>query len=113
MALMTGIFTFPPPLLAAYREAVTDEHLGLALEDALETVRSAGPYVVAGEAYKRVPAGYDPHHPRAALLRHAGLYAFAPRIQVSEMLTSDLVERCYAHFQNTAPIYQWLMTIGH
>src|SRR5215469_3741506 len=76
MALMTGIFTFPPPLLAAYREAVTDEHLGLALEDARDAVRSAGPYVVAGEAYKRVPAGYDPHHPRAALLRHAGLYAF-------------------------------------
>ena len=94
-----------------YREAVVDEHLGTALEDALETVRRAGPYAIAGEAYKRVPAGYDPRHPRAALLRHAGLYAFAPRLQVSEMLTPALVERCYEHFMNMAPIYHWLMSI--
>jgi uncharacterized protein (TIGR02453 family) len=111
MALMTGIFTFPPALLAAYREAVVDEHLGTALEDALEAVHRAGPYVIAGEAYKRVPTGYDSHHPRAALLRYAGLYAFAPRIQASEMLTPDLVEQCCTHFQNMAPIYRWLLNI--
>ena len=44
--------------------------------------------------------------------RYGGLYAFAPPIQVSEMLTPALEERCYAHFQNMAPIYQWLMHLG-
>jgi hypothetical protein len=68
MGLMTGMFRFPPTLLAVYREAVLDDHLGAALEDALETVRRTGQYAIAGEGYKRVPAGHDPHHQRAALL---------------------------------------------
>ena len=60
MGLMTGIFRFPPPLLAAYREAVIDDHLGTALEDALETVRRTGQYAIAGEVYKRVPLDMTP-----------------------------------------------------
>jgi hypothetical protein len=44
MALMTGIFKFPPAMLAAYWEAVRDEREGAALEDILETVRRAGHY---------------------------------------------------------------------
>ena len=109
MALMTGIFTFPPALLTAYREAVRDESEGAELEDILETVRRAGPYDIAGERYRRVPPGYDPHHRRADLLRYDGLYAFPPRLAVSDLLTSALVETCYTHFQQMAPLYHWLM----
>jgi uncharacterized protein (DUF2461 family) len=48
MALMTGIFTFPPAMLAASWEAVRDEREGAALEDILETVRRAGHYAHCG-----------------------------------------------------------------
>jgi hypothetical protein len=109
MALMTGIFKFPPAMLVAYRDAVIDDHSGTDLEDILETVRRAGTYEIAGEQYKRVPSGYDPNHRRADLLRYDGMYAFSPRIQVSDLLTPALVDRCYAHFQQMAPIYHWLM----
>lgn len=109
MGLMTGVFKFPPAMLAAYRDAVTDDRLGAELEDILETVRRAGTYEIAGEQYKRVPSGYDSSHRRANLLRYNGLYAFSPRFQVSDMLTLALVDTCYAHFQRMAPIYHWLM----
>ena len=109
MALMTGIFKFPPAMLTAYREAVHDDHEGAALEDILETVRCAGMYEIAGEHYRRVPSGYDPNHRRADLLRYDGLYAFAPRLAVSDMLTPALVDICSIHFQQMAPIYHWLM----
>jgi len=72
-------------------------------------VHRAGKYEIAGEHYKRVPSGYDPNHSRADLLRYDGLYAFSPRIQVSDMLTPALVDICYAHFQSMAPVHHWLM----
>ncbi len=112
MALMTGIFKFPPAMLAAYREAVSDEREGAALEEVLETVRRAGPYDIAGERYQRVPSGYDPSHRRADLLRYDGLSAFAPRLAVSDLLTSALVDLCSTHFQQMAPIYHWLMKMA-
>ena len=106
---MTGIFKFPPAMLTAYREAVHDDREGAVLEDILETVRRAGHYEIAGEHYRRVPSEYDPNHRRADLLRYDGLYAFAPRLAVSDMLTPALVDLCYTHFQQMAPIYPWLM----
>ncbi len=106
---MTGIFKFPPAMLAAYRDAMIDDYFGADLEDILETVRRAGMYEIAGEYYKRVPSGYDPNHRRADLLRYDGLYAFAPCLQVSDMLTPALVDLCYAHFQQMSPLYHWLM----
>lgn len=109
MALMTGIFKFPPAMLAAYREAVSDEREGAALEGVLEAVRRSGHYDIAGERYQRVPSGYDPSHRRADLLRYDGLYAFSPRLPVSDLLTPALVDLCYTHFQQIAPMYHWLM----
>jgi uncharacterized protein (TIGR02453 family) len=109
MALMTGIFKFPPAMLAAYREAVHDDREGAGLEDILEAVRRTGTYEIAGAYYKRVPSGYDPNHRRADLLRYDGLYTFAPRLAVSDLLTPALVDLCYTHFQQMAPLYHWLM----
>lgn len=112
MGLMAGIFKFPPAMLASFRAAVIEDHSGTELENALETVRRAGKYEIAGEHYKRIPAGYDANHERADLLRYDGLYVFSPRIQVSDLLTPALVDICYAHFQNMAPVQQWLVKMA-
>jgi uncharacterized protein (TIGR02453 family) len=117
IGLMAGIFKFPPDMLADYREAVNDERSGEELQEALNKVRSAGNYEIAGEYYKRVPTGYDPSHKCANLLRYDGLYTFSPPIGVSDVTSSALVEHCYSHFQNMAPIFSWLVkrvaTHGH
>jgi uncharacterized protein (TIGR02453 family) len=112
MALMTGIFKFPPAMLAAYREVVSDEREDVALEEVLETVRRAGHYDIAGKHYQRVPSGYDPNHRRADLLRYNGLSAFSPRLAVSDLLTPALVDLCSTHFQQMAPLYHWLMKMA-
>lgn len=105
--LMAGIFVFPPQLLAAYRQAVADERRGAELAAALTQLQHDG-YTIAGEHYRRVPAGYDPHHPRAVLLRHNGLYATPPRLAPQDVIRSSVVDRCAAHMQIIAPIYRWL-----
>jgi uncharacterized protein (TIGR02453 family) len=112
MRLMAGIFKFPPAMLAAYRAAVVDDTSGTELEDALERVRRTSTYEIAGEHYKRVPSGYDPSHRRATLLRYDGLYVFSPRIPMMDMLTVELVDICYAHFQNMVPVDQWLVKMA-
>jgi uncharacterized protein (TIGR02453 family) len=106
--LMTGLFAFPPPLLDAYRAAVADERRGRTLEEVLTQVRLAGPYELAGEQSKRVPAGFPPDHPRADLLRHRGLYAASPRIPAERVGEPSLVETGFGHFEAMAPLYRWL-----
>jgi uncharacterized protein (TIGR02453 family) len=112
MTLMAGMFKFPPAVLAAYREAVLLDSSGTALETALTAVRKSSDYSIGGEHYKRVPAGLDAHHPRADLLRYDGLYVLSPNIPTGVVVTPALVNRCFDHFQNMAPVWQWLVKIA-
>jgi uncharacterized protein (DUF2461 family) len=111
IGLMAGIFVFPKPMLTAYREAVLDDKLGPALPEAITAVASQGPYEISGEHYKRVPRGFDPDHPRANLLRYNGLYAHPIRVN-ADLTSPNLVDICLHHFQNMAPIQQWLTQIN-
>jgi uncharacterized protein (TIGR02453 family) len=106
--LIAGVFAFTPPALEAYRKAVLDDALGVALEHAAAAVRGAGAYTIAGVGYKRVPAGLPADHPRAPWLLHKGLHVFAPPIAPEVAQTPALVEAALAAFDAMAPIEQWL-----
>jgi uncharacterized protein (TIGR02453 family) len=110
--LMAGIFVFPSTLLAAYRQAVADEQRGVELASVLDSLRRTDGYAISGEHYRRVPAGYDPQHPRAALLRYNGFYASPPRLTPLVATSPDVVDHCAAHFQTLAPLYHWLCQIA-
>jgi uncharacterized protein (DUF2461 family) len=106
---MAGMFTFPKPLLEAYRRAVVDEEQGEALETAVMFVQRAGDYQISGEDYKRVPNGFDANHPRARWLKFSSLHVFAPTIGLDVAQTPALVDVLFGHFINMSPIHQWLM----
>ncbi len=107
-----GTHGFPKPVLEAYREAVIDDQLGAELEAAITAVsQNSIPYEISGAHYKRVPRGYDKDQPRADLLRYNGLYCSSPPITPAEITSDSLVDICLTHFQNTVPIYQWLVKI--
>jgi hypothetical protein len=108
MELMAGIFSFSKPQLMAYREAVANEPSGQELVRLLRTLGEAGDYHLAGEHYKRVPAGYAPDHPRADLLRYAGLYAYPAALAGQYLSSPELVAACMDHFKTMAPVYDWL-----
>ena len=109
---MAGIFVCPPALLAAYRRAVADEGHGAELTHVLDAIQQGGGYTIAGAHYKRVPAGYDPQHPRATLLRHNGLYASPQRLTPQMATSPDVADHCAALFQTLAPLYRWLCQIA-
>ena len=108
MELMAGMFKFSKSQLAAYREAVADEQTGGELVEALRALGESGDYRLVGEHYKRVPAPYDADHPRADLLRYAGLYAHPPALEGRYLTSEELVDACMDHLSEMAPVYDWL-----
>lgn len=110
--LVAGTINFTKPVLAAYRQAVVDPELGTQLIKAVETVQQAGDYSIEGEHYKRVPRGFDADHERADYLRYAGLYAMSPTLDNDMLASPDLVEICFEHCQQMAPIQQWCAQIA-
>jgi uncharacterized protein (TIGR02453 family) len=106
-----GKHEFGSPLLATYREAVADSEYGTSLEKSIQKVQGAGDYEVGGEHYKRVPQGYDKEHPRADLLRYKGLWASSPEIDERYLISPGLVDICFEHCLNIAPIHQWLVDL--
>ena len=106
--LGAGMHRFEPPALAAYRAAVADDGAGRALEDALAAATGLRGVTVGGEAYKRVPRGFDADHPRADLLRHGALYVNGewklPRAVLGPAFVGWAAER----LERMAPVERWL-----
>lgn len=94
--------------LAAYRAAVLRDEQGGALEDAVAAATAQPGVALAAPAYKRVPRGIEPDHPRAALLRRGGLVVSGewdlPHEVSSERFVAWVAERLEA----MAPVERWL-----
>lgn len=112
MALMVGMFTFPKPMLEAYRKAVADETTGQALQAILEIIQRMEIYTLNGEQYIRVPSDFDANHPRADLLRYKGLYFSTPVVKREQVLSASLVDTVFDHYSALAPLQQWLVEIA-
>ena len=108
MELMPGLFKFSKAQLAAFGVAVANDESGEELVAILRTLGEAGDYHLAGEHYKRVPAGYEADHPRADLLRYAGLYAYPATLDGKYLSGPELVDASMEHFRAMAPVYDWL-----
>ena len=109
--LYGGAWGFPKDMLDAYRNAVADDVLGPQLEAAIASVQSAGGYEISGDKYKQMPRGFDPEQPRAELLKYKGLYAMSPQFDVQIVTTPELVDVCFEHCKNMAPLQQWLVRL--
>jgi uncharacterized protein (TIGR02453 family) len=110
--ILAGMVHFPETMLSAYRRAVLDDELGEELVEVLDQVRRAGDYRIGGEHYKRMPQGLPPDHPRADLLRYAALHAIWDQIRPADLTSPVLVDLCYVHCANMAPIQRWLVRVA-
>lgn len=108
LGLAAGWYGMDKPVLARFRKAVDDSKRGAALARAVAKVRAAG-LRIYGEHYKRVPAGFDPGHPRADLLRHVGIYAGAEFPPPKEIHTATFPDWCDARLRRARPLQDWLL----
>jgi len=104
-----GFYMFPDALLPRYRRAVVDPKLGKELQKILAELATHKGYETGGTHYKRVPAGYDPAHPNAELLKHNGLYTGWESKVPEELFTAGLVDFCFARYRPLVPLHRWFM----
>lgn len=105
-----GRHVMPPDILGRYRAAVEDERRGPRLVQALEALGELGLAQMEEPAYKRAPAGYDPRHPRSALLRQAAL-GVGVELCEGELGVPGLVARCLSLAGSMRPLLDWLMDL--
>jgi len=105
-----GMFGFSPAQLNAYRAAVDDAASGGALQAAVDAACRHEGVALNDAHYKRVPRGFASDHPRADLLRHAGLYAHCEIDTPAEVTGPACVDYCLARFVELRPIYEWVHT---
>ncbi|MDX9864016.1 MAG: DUF2461 domain-containing protein [Anaerolineaceae bacterium] len=105
--LYTGVQLFPRDALDEYRQSVQDGKYGAALNEIIAQLQSSG-YLIGGDQYKRLPAGYSGAQDNAELLLYKGLYAGMEGPIPDEFYAIDLVDICFEHFRNMAPLHHWL-----
>ena len=108
VGLGAGMHHFEPTALEAYRTAVADERAGSALEDAVTRATELPGATLGGLAYKRVPRGYAADHPRAELLRHAGLVVGGEWELPAVVGDPGFVPWVAERLERVAPVERWL-----
>ena len=102
-----GCYYFDAARLARWRKAVSGAP-GAALLRIIAALRRAGHDVRSYHEYKRVPSGFAPDHPRAALLRKNGLSCAFPDIPAGLIHEPAWADWLVAHARATAPLVRWL-----
>jgi uncharacterized protein (TIGR02453 family) len=111
MMIGGGMYMIPDSLLGRYRSAVVDPRRGAEISKIVEAIRGLPGYTIGGGHYKRVPAGFDPGHRNAELLKHKGLYAGVETKIPDEFYSARLVDYCFERFAPLAPLNRWLMKL--
>jgi uncharacterized protein (TIGR02453 family) len=106
-----GMYMIPDNLLGRFRDAVVDPKSGREIGKIVSAILAIPGITVEGLHYKRVPAGFDPAHPNAELLKHKGLYGGVEMEIPQEFFTARLVDFCFERFEPLAPLHRWLMKL--
>jgi uncharacterized protein (TIGR02453 family) len=106
-----GMYQIAEGLLGRYRRAVVDPKRGAELRKIVDSIRRLPGFEIGGERYKRVPAGFDPAHPGAELLKHKGLWAGCEMPVPGELYSAALVDFCFERYMKMAPLYRWMVKL--
>jgi len=106
-----GMYMIPDNLIGRYRNAVVDKKRGSEIGKIVTALRARPGFSVEGTHYKRVPAGLDPNHPNAELLKHKGLYASFETKIPEEFYSARLLDYCFERFEPIVPLHRWLMKL--
>jgi uncharacterized protein (TIGR02453 family) len=110
LVLGAGAHMFAPDKLKAYRDAVLDEKRGREIHELTRKLSKTG-YRVSGLHFARPPRGMPADHPRAELLRHAGLYAYLEIPAGEDTIGPRLLADSTAHFKKLHPLNEWLLAM--
>jgi len=102
-----GSYQFDAARLAKWRKAVAGKP-GETLDRLIVQLRKAGYEVGGHDDYKKVPRGFAPDHPRAALLKCKGLTAGPGEIPAGLVMKPGFADWVVTHGKALAPLVIWL-----
>jgi uncharacterized protein (TIGR02453 family) len=108
----SGQYVMDGPQLARFRTAVADERRGRALAAMVAKLVRRGFTVGSHDQLQRVPRGFDPEHPRAALLRRKGLTIHFPEPPRRLLADRALLDWLVAHTKPVVPVVEWLAALA-
>jgi uncharacterized protein (TIGR02453 family) len=109
--IASGLYRLDSPALARYRSAVAEDARGKALVKILDKLEKWG-FLMNGmhdDMLKKVPKGFDPHHPRGELLRRKGLGVSYPALPKGALASPKLLPWLVDHSKRVAPLVEWLV----
>lgn len=110
LAAGSGMWEMAPDQLERYRQAVSEDRPGAALQRIAVKARAAGLSVTGHEGLKTAPRGYPKDHPRIELLRHKGLITWREWPPGSWLGTRRAKDRVVEFFRHSKPLNVWLQS---
>jgi uncharacterized protein (TIGR02453 family) len=106
LTVAAGRYMLSPEELAEFRKKVAAEVSGAQLAGIVAKLQRSG-YQIGGEELKRVPAGWPQDHPRAALLRRKGLYAWKNFGLQPWLGTATALKHVVKVWTDARPLSEW------
>jgi uncharacterized protein (TIGR02453 family) len=101
----TGTLEFSKSKVNTFRATIADDTHGPALQKVLAKYKEADGYRIDPPALKRTPAGYDPDHPREALLRHKALMVWHEQALPTQTQPAKFMTHIMKHYTKMKPVY--------
>jgi uncharacterized protein (TIGR02453 family) len=106
----SGMYEMAPDQLDRYRQAVSADRSGRALESILAKTRAAGLEATGHDILKSAPKGYPKDHPRIELLRYKGLITWKEWPAGAWLGTRKAMTRVVEFLEASKPLNAWLQT---
>lgn len=110
LAAGSGMWEMAADQLERYRQAVSQNRSGAALERIVAKAQAAGLEVTGHEELKTTPKGYPKDHPRIELLRHKGLITWREWPAGAWLGTRRAKDRVVEFLRHSKSINGWLQS---
>jgi len=106
----TGIRTFKPTLLKAYREYIQNDTLRKELHQILQDLHSKG-FSLPEPKYKRMPKGCDAEDTHSYLYLMGQIYCFKTFVPDETFYSEDIIYRNFEIYKESLALAQWLYAL--
>jgi len=105
--IATGIRTFKPPLLKAYRKYIQNKTNARNLHNILEDIKKKG-YQLPEPKYKRLPQGFNKDDEYAYLSKYNAIFGFQTYKLDKTFYSEKIIDKAFNVFQDMDSLREWL-----
>jgi len=109
--IATGIRSFKPPLLKAYRKYIQNKTNAMNLHNILEDIKKKG-YQLPEPKYKRLPQGFKEENPYAYLSKYNAIFGFQTYELDNTFYSEEIIDKAFKIYQDMDDLRQWLYELS-